>query len=62
MSTRKPKPGEVPKYLAAVAKLTGAAKPGTITHVEVQHAQQCPLLAGKGPCNCEAEVREVRPS
>ena len=62
MKTRKPKAGEVPNYLEEVAKLTATARPGTITHVVVEHEPDCPLLAHRGPCNCSATVREVKPS
>lgn len=32
---------------------------GGICHILVAHDDNCPKVAGKGPCNCEAEVRSM---
>lgn len=32
-------------------------KPGTIRHVSIAHDDWCDLLAGRGACNCDPDVR-----
>lgn len=60
MKRRKPPPRDVPRYLAALAQLTGTLKPGTVNHVEVAHDPWCAQMKGTGSCNCNPAVRVVR--
>lgn len=34
----------------------GEIPKGGVHHIEVAHDDDCPLLAGTGPCDCDAEV------
>ncbi|MBY0459528.1 MAG: hypothetical protein K2V38_19585, partial [Gemmataceae bacterium] len=45
-----------PKYLPAVLSAIGSPKPGAVVEVYVLHDDDCPLLAGAGPCVCEPLV------
>ena len=52
-----------PKYADAVIAAAlealdkGTMKPGSVWTINVRHDDWCQLLAGKGPCNCNPEVR-----
>ena len=56
--------GKVPVYLEDVVRVAqeGELLPGGVTHVEVRHEPTCDQLNGRGPCNCQPDVRLVRPS
>lgn len=32
-------------------------KPGTICHVQIRHDDDCPILRGTGPCECEPDIK-----
>jgi hypothetical protein len=56
-----------PAYQAEVVRLAheamarGEIKPGTLSVVLVAHDHWCDQLAGRGPCNCDPEIR-ITPS
>jgi len=53
----------LPRYAADVEKVArraldeGRTVPGNVYLIDVVHDGWCDLLAGKGPCNCNPEVR-----
>jgi hypothetical protein len=51
----------IPAYVAQILASV-SAKPGQIVHVEVLHEPHCNLLRSSGSCNCEPEVKQIRPS
>ncbi len=44
---------------AAVAMAAGTIRPGTLTHALIYHDDWCDQLHGRGPCNCEPDIRLV---
>lgn len=45
-----------PPYLPAVLDLAGRLPRGTLSDLFVLHDDDCPLLAGAGPCACKPAV------
>ena len=52
---------QAPAYLPRVLEVAAGLKPGEVYHVDVHHDHDCQLLAGTGPCNCQADVKLRRP-
>ncbi len=50
----------VPAYLHDAVALAPAAGPG-VHHVTVRHDADCPMLSGRGPCDCGATVEYGTP-
>lgn len=60
-SKRKPAPA-IPRYLEAAVAAAINARPGEVVHVEVRHERECAFLNDRGPCDCEAVAREIKPT
>ena len=51
-----------PTYLARIAAAfqSGLIPPGTFSDALVAHDDDCPMLAGTGPCTCQPAIELVR--
>src|SRR3712207_5176526 len=47
-----------PKYMPAVVRSAGALQPGTVTHIEVRHDDDCSIWTHK-VCTCLPLVRPI---
>lgn len=43
--------------LKAVSQGRIPSEPGKVSHIEVLHDSDCPMLKGKSDCTCKPEVR-----
>ena len=52
---------KIPNYMAAMfeAQAAGVFKPGSVYSTTVLHDDWCDQLNGRGPCNCEPELKVV---
>lgn len=46
----------IDKILTQIDEGKVEVKPGLI-HMEVLHDDQCPMLKGTGPCECDPEIK-----
>jgi len=49
-------PNYIPKVVAALRQ-SGLTGRGQVAHAYVAHDDWCALLSGRGPCNCNPDVR-----
>jgi hypothetical protein len=47
-----------PGLLERLDQAQGKLKPGALYTIDVLHDDWCLLLRGKGPCNCNPEIRQ----
>lgn len=47
------------KILAEPEDYGVTSKPGSVVHTEVLHDACCDRLNGRGPCNCDPDIRRI---
>ena len=47
--------------MIAAAMAAGQVRPGTVHHVLVYHDDGCAQLEGRGPCDCDPDIRMASP-